>query len=75
MQFIRFSTGGYCLHKIPVGASRYSAWFDASGTLQDAERKGRLRGYPVAYPVRRGSPAWNKLQRVGRTYAQQTATA
>jgi hypothetical protein len=57
-----FSDGGFVLHKID---GHTSAWYDAKGTLLDAEsrdRLGRMR------PVQRDGPAWQRLQSLGRVY-------
>lgn len=48
MQVIRFETGGYCVHKASVAGSGrvFSAWFDGTGRLKDAEARdkiGRIR--------------------------------
>jgi hypothetical protein len=40
MQRSDFRTGGFVLHKVRVGNSLYSAWFDAAGKLLDCERSG-----------------------------------
>lgn len=41
MQIQRFETGGYVIHKIPVGNGRASAWFNADHTLADIEQFNR----------------------------------
>jgi hypothetical protein len=38
MQLSRFHDGGFVIHKVRLGAGRYSAWFDREGRLLDAER-------------------------------------
>jgi hypothetical protein len=58
-----FSNGGYVVHKIaPPGVRcRASAWFDASGSLLDAElidRRDRSR------QVKRGGPVWRFISRI-----------
>lgn len=37
MQIAHFSNGGYVVHKAQYCGRKYSAWFDASGKLTDAE--------------------------------------
>jgi hypothetical protein len=61
MQFHRFTTGGFVVHKAAGGAT--SAWFDASHNLLDAEFRdsiGRTR------QVKRDSARWRELERIGR---------
>ncbi len=38
IQFSRFSTGGYVLHKVMIDGTKYSAWYSATGELLDAEQ-------------------------------------
>lgn len=37
MQIAHFSNGGYVVHKAQYCGRKYSAWFDASGKLLDAQ--------------------------------------
>lgn len=52
-----FPAGGFVAHGLMIGSSRYSAWYDADGTLKDAERVTPR----AAFPVKRGGPAWQHL--------------
>lgn len=63
MQRHNFPNGGFVLHAVTIGASRYSAWFDADGSIHDAERKGRTS---TCYPVKPGTPAWRQLAAIGQ---------
>jgi hypothetical protein len=65
MQFASFSSGGFVLHKVIIGRLRYSAWFDSSGKLLDAEgfdSRNRTHG------VKRDGPVWQQLQLIGEGY-------
>jgi len=63
IQLSRFPDGGFVIHKISVdGASgRFSAWFDATGKLLDAEQLIGNR----SRPVKRNGPIWEILKTVG----------
>lgn len=67
MQLHRFTSGGYCLHKI-TGSWRgnVSAWFDRDGKLLDAEQI--LTPFGSSRPVKRDGPMWREIQRVGKRY-------
>jgi hypothetical protein len=43
-----FRNGFFVLHKVAIGAQKYSAWYDNQGNFLAAERIGK--GW-VAYPV------------------------
>lgn len=40
MQVIATDDGGFICHKLLVGLAKFSAWFDATGTLTVARREG-----------------------------------
>jgi hypothetical protein len=65
MQVAKFHDGGYVVHKIILGGykGRFSAWFDKSRTLLDAEQ---LIG-DKSRPVKRNGPAWSEVQRIGES--------
>jgi hypothetical protein len=73
IQFRSFGPGlGFVLHRVtfPMFAGRFSAWFDASGALLDAEhidRRDRSR------PVERDGIKWGYLAAVGRRYVGVTS--
>ena len=60
-QIARFPDGGFVMHKASVGGKNYSAWFDRSGKIIDAERSGG--GY-----VKPRGPLWEELQERGRPH-------
>ena len=65
-----FPGGGFVVHKLGgFAGATYSAWFDAAGTLLDAEgarwvRGGRRR----TYPIRKGGPIWRDLSSYARRF-------
>lgn len=68
VQFCPFPSGGFVLHRVNVGASRYSAWFDAKGALVDAQSMPNGRG------VKAQGPVWQELARVGARYASRVSS-
>jgi hypothetical protein len=72
MQVSRFTDGGFVVHKLHLDgmASKFSIWISPQGILLDAERidsRGR------AYPVKRNSMAWARLD--GRSQILASAIA
>jgi hypothetical protein len=54
----------FALHKIVIGKSKYSAYYDENGNLKDAERiDSRGRSYSVS-----SEPTLQKLRRLGKVY-------
>jgi hypothetical protein len=71
MQYASFSNGtqGFVLHKITgYWSGRCSAWYDANGTLLDAEQHAGTWTEQTR-PVKRGGPMWRELSRLGPVYA------
>jgi hypothetical protein len=74
IQLARFPDGGFVLHKItaPEYSGRFSAWFDASGGLLDAEqittRGSGIMGQTASRHVKRDTPSWSMLAQVGKRY-------
>ena len=67
MQFGRFHTGGYYLHKIAGNwKGTVSTWFDRDGNLLDAEQITRPFG--SSRKVKRGGPMWATIRQVGLRY-------
>lgn len=69
MQISRFSTGGYVIHKILLqrGKGRFSAWYDKTGKLLDAEQifdSGQTR------QVVENGPTWQRLAEVGGRFTK-----
>ncbi len=72
----RFDAGGYVIHKIAVGNSRASAWFDAAGILVDVEQFNRrgvsqrvskaTREYIAEY-----GPIWESQDRRGMSVSNR----
>jgi hypothetical protein len=63
MQFAQTTIGsGFALHKVMIGKTKCSAYYNADRTLADAERFD-VRGR--SYSVKRDGPLWRALQRVG----------
>jgi hypothetical protein len=58
MQIAHFTTGGYVVHKAQYCGRKYSAWFDASGKLIDAQ------GFSGTKSIRVGETAKQFLQAV-----------
>jgi len=58
MQVAKFTTGGYVVHKAQYCGRKYSAWFDASGKLTDAQ------GFAGNKSIRVGETAKQFLQAV-----------
>lgn len=54
MQVIHFPNGGFVVHRITIGQTRYSAWYDRNGAMLDCER---------TYPSRQDVPLRNRLVR------------
>lgn len=72
MRVTCFAGGGFVVHKLYLDGmvSRFSAWVDRFGNLQDAERlDARGRTYPVA----RNSMAWARLDGRCQIIARQVA--
>lgn len=70
MQYSKFSDGSFVIHRIPCGSSRMSAWFNADGTVKDAE-------YYVgqhARQVKKGGPMWKVAESIGKRYADNPIT-
>lgn len=68
MQFQRFTSGGFVLHRIThLSASRVSAWFDAQGRPTDAEFPELGRAVQVDGPV------WRGLEALGAAWAAKAA--
>ena len=72
IQHSTFPDGGFVLHKVtlPSCDGRFSAWYDAKGTLIDAEgiyQRGFL--YTVR-PVKRFAHCWQQLAVIGKRYVQ-----
>ena len=68
MQFHRFHNGGFVIHKIPAPCKgTISAWFNADGTIVDAEQIVRLGG--ATRFVKRHGPLWQHAGAVGRAWA------
>lgn len=67
MQINTFINGGYVIHRLNSVHSecRISAWFDADGSLIDAERITRNN---KSLPVKHGSSLWVEIQHKGRLY-------
>lgn len=69
IQFARFeSTGGYVLHKVMVNGRKYSAWFDKSGKLLDAERFSKDNRTTFHVPLDRHRLVAAELTKVGARY-------
>jgi len=69
MKKMTYHDGSYVLHGI-VGNSwtgKISAWYEADGTLRDAER---IQGNKV-FPVKEGGPIWTRLENIGAVYADE----
>jgi len=69
MKKMTYHDGSYVLHGI-VGNSwtgKISAWYEADGTLRDAER---IQGNKV-FPVKQGGPIWTRLENIGAVYADE----
>ena len=69
MKKMTYHDGSYVLHGI-VGNSwtgKISAWYEADGTLRDAER---IQGTKV-FPVKEGGPIWTRLENIGAVYADE----
>jgi len=65
MQFSRFSNGGFVIHKITGDfKGKVSAWFDASGSVLDAEQIVNNRSRRVV----RGGSIWKRLQSIGSAW-------
>ena len=63
MQYARYSTGGYVLHKLRgYWSGRVSAWFDAKGNLTAAEH---ILASGAGRDVPRRSPMWAAIQQYG----------
>lgn len=67
MNALSFSTGGYVVHGMRVSGSpcKFSGWFEADGSLLDAERITRKCD---AYPVTQGGFQWTVLATLGAMY-------
>jgi hypothetical protein len=68
-----FADNSFVLHKIKVGKSYYSAWFEANGTLKDAEKSYiTRRGY---HSTRRIPTSHTKvraeLTKIGKRYIKK----
>ena len=70
IQFSHFHTGGFVLHRVTVGQSTYSAWFDRSGRLRDAERSNRF-GQPTVAVSSRSIHLRAALERIGARYVSE----
>ncbi len=69
IQCYRFETpaGGFVLHKVLVNGVKYSAWYDAMGTCQSAERVTRdFKNYNVPLGVQVQLAA--RLSVIGKRY-------
>lgn len=66
VQYNRFDSGGFVLHKVVVNSCRYSCWFDSSGKLIDCERVVAI-GRTAAVSARCGKLR-QKLQQIGNSY-------
>jgi len=67
IQKAEFSNGGFVLHKVtlPDVAGTFSAWYDASGKLLDAEQR---TSSGVSRTVKPGGKAWLGLESRGRIH-------
>lgn len=71
IQCVRFSDGGYVLHKITGAFSgRVSAWFDKTGHLITCEQLIGER----SRPVKTDAAIWQYVQHIGRTYGRLVVT-
>jgi hypothetical protein len=65
MQHMRFTNGGFCLHKITGDfTGKVSAWFDRNGTLLDAEQI--TRPFESSRPLKRDGPMWRYVAHIGQ---------
>jgi hypothetical protein len=65
IQVAHFQQGGFVLHRVFVGNSKYSAWYDREGRLLDAERIQGARTWNV--PLRH-IHVREELARIGQRY-------
>ena len=67
IQHSTFPDGGFVLHKVtfPMFAGRFSAWFDRSGKLLDAEA---ISDRNRCTQVKRDGVKWGYLSAVGKRY-------
>lgn len=68
IQFHHFHTGGFVLHKVPVGEGTYSAWFSNTGRLLGAERRTRQGTTPV---TDRMTNVRSALERIATRYTAE----
>ncbi len=77
IQFHAFPDGGFVLHRIIFASEngKFSAWFDASGTVLDAEQITvcHRTGETQSRPVKNGGPIWRMVRTVGAGHTGKAA--
>lgn len=67
MQCLRFSSGGFVIHRITGDwKGRVSAWYGADGSLLDAEQLTRFGSN--GRPIKRNGPMWRRLEQIGQAW-------